>query len=152
MKVAASGAIPMGLTPGNPSPSPKKRQGKSKVLQRGQCIQESEYMDPSRGLCLGALFDIAATNGLDMGRRVCIFGFCHCIEMLSDVIEDTVVEHGGEVVEVEKVSSGGLQKKLVMTIAVSLLWGVPPASGTLCVAVRSGGGSVEKIYWQWNFL
>lgn len=40
----------------------QKRQGKSKVLQRGQCIQESEYMDPSRGLCLGALVDIAATN------------------------------------------------------------------------------------------
>ncbi|CAL9776384.1 unnamed protein product [Musa acuminata subsp. burmannicoides] len=97
-------------------------------------------MDPSQGLCLGALFDIAATNGLDMGRRLCIFGICHSIEMPSDVIEDTVVEHGGEVVAAEKVSSGGLQKKLVMTIAVPLLWGVPPASGTLCVAVRSGVG------------
>ncbi|CAL9113790.1 unnamed protein product [Musa acuminata var. zebrina] len=45
-----------------------------------------------------------------------------------------------KVVAAEKVSSGGLQKKLVMTIAVPLLWGVPPASGTLCVAVRSGVG------------
>lgn len=32
-----------------------------------------------------------------MGRRLCIFGFCRSIEMLSDVIEDTVLEHGGEV-------------------------------------------------------
>lgn len=32
-----------------------------------------------------------------MGRRLCIFGFCRSIEMLSDVVEDTVVEHGGEV-------------------------------------------------------
>jgi hypothetical protein len=77
-------------------------------------------MDPNQSLCLGALFNIAATNvyicnfsfvykfalllvipfdiqGLDMGRRLCIFGFCRSIEMLSDVVEDTVLEHGGEV-------------------------------------------------------
>lgn len=32
-----------------------------------------------------------------MGRKLCIFGFCRSIEMLSDVVEDTVLEHGGEV-------------------------------------------------------
>lgn len=32
-----------------------------------------------------------------MGRRFCIIGFCRSIEMLSDVVEDTVLEHGGEV-------------------------------------------------------
>lgn len=32
-----------------------------------------------------------------MGRRLCIFGFCRSIEMLSDVVQDTVLEHGGEV-------------------------------------------------------
>lgn len=32
-----------------------------------------------------------------MGRRLCIFGFCRSIEMLSDVVEHTVLEHGGEV-------------------------------------------------------
>jgi hypothetical protein len=37
-------------------------------------------------------------QGLDMGRRLCIFGFCRSIEMLSDVVEDTVLEHGGEVI------------------------------------------------------
>lgn len=36
-------------------------------------------------------------QGLDMGRRLCIIGFCRSIEMLSDVVEDTVLEHGGEV-------------------------------------------------------
>jgi len=36
-------------------------------------------------------------QGLDMGRRLCIFGFCRSVEMLSDVVEDTVLEHGGEV-------------------------------------------------------
>ncbi|KAE8099662.1 hypothetical protein FH972_017623 [Carpinus fangiana] len=77
--------------------SSDKKQGRSKAAQRFQRFQERDYMDPKQGLCLGALFDIAATNGLDMGRRLCIFGFCRSIEMLSDVVEDTVLEHGGEV-------------------------------------------------------
>ncbi|KAK2981199.1 hypothetical protein RJ640_007133, partial [Escallonia rubra] len=136
-------------------PSSDKKQGKVKTSQRFQRFQESNYMDPNQGLCLGALFDIAATNvgnsyanireGLDMGRRLCIIGFCRSIEMLSDVVEDTVLEHGGEVVAAEKGSKGGLHEKLTMTVAVPLLWGVPPASETLHLAVRSGGGIVDKL-------
>ncbi|KAK8956070.1 hypothetical protein KSP40_PGU001677 [Platanthera guangdongensis] len=133
-------------------PTSDKEQVRSKISQRSQQFQESDYMDPSQVLCLGALFDIAATNGQDMGRRLCIFGFCRSIEMLSDVVEYNVLEHGGEVVAAEKESKGGLQEKLTMTVAVPLLWGVPPASETLHFAVRSGGGIVEKIYWQWDFL
>ncbi|KAL0920381.1 hypothetical protein M5K25_009512 [Dendrobium thyrsiflorum] len=129
-----------------------KRRRRSKASQRSQRFQESYYMDPNQVLCLGALFDIAATNGLDMGRRLCIFGFCRSIEMLSDVVEDIVLEHGGEVFTAEKASKEGLQEKLSMTVAVPLLWGVPPASETLRFAVRSGGGIVEKVYWQWDFL
>ncbi|CAN6461390.1 unnamed protein product [Victoria cruziana] len=128
------------------------KNGRRRATQRLQRFQESDYMDPDQKLCLGALFDIAATNGLDMGRKLCIFGFCRSIEMLSDVVEDAVLEHGGEVVIAEKSSSGGLQEKLTMTVAVPLLWGVPPASDRLHVAVRSGGGIVEKVYWQWDFL
>ncbi|KAI0513811.1 hypothetical protein KFK09_009841 [Dendrobium nobile] len=133
-------------------PTSDKRRRRSKASQRSQRFQESYYMDPNQVLCLGALFDIAATNGLDMGRRLCIFGFCRSIEMLSDVVEDTVLEHGGEVFTAEKASNEGLQEKLTMTVAVPLLWGVPPASETLRFAVRSGGGIVEKVYWQWDFL
>ncbi|KAE8651044.1 uncharacterized protein LOC101221206 [Cucumis sativus] len=132
--------------------SSDKKQGKSKTSQRFQRFQESDYMDPKQSICLGALFDIAATNGLDMGRRLCIFGFCRSVEMLSDVVEDIVLEQGGEVVAAEKASKGGLQEKLTMTVAVPLLWGVPPASETLHLAVQSGGGIVEKVYWQWDFL
>ncbi|KAK7277508.1 hypothetical protein RJT34_22522 [Clitoria ternatea] len=132
--------------------SSDKKQGKSKTAQNFQRFQESDYMDPNQGLCLGALFDIAATNGLDMGRRLCIFGFCRSIEMLSDVVEDTVLEHGGEVIAAEKASKGDLHEKLTMTVAVPLLWGVPPASETLHLAVKSGGGIVDKVYWQWDFL
>ncbi|KAL5981786.1 hypothetical protein ACLOJK_015850 [Asimina triloba] len=148
-----------------------KKQGRGKPSQKFKRFQEQDYMDPNQGLCLGALFDIAATNaflsvatmltsydsedvsqGLDMGRRLCIFGFCRSIEMLSDVVEDAVIDHGGEVVAAEKASDGGLQEKLTMTVAVPLLWGVPPASETLHFAVRNGGGIVDKIYWQWDFL
>ncbi|KAL1545820.1 hypothetical protein AAHA92_22500 [Salvia divinorum] len=132
--------------------SAHKKQGNAKKSQKSQRYQESNYMDPNQSLCLGALFDIAATNGLDTGRRLCIFGFCRSIEMLCDVVEDTVLEHGGEVVAAEKASKGGLHEKLKMTVAVPLLWGVPPASETLHLAVRSGGGIVDKIYWEWNFL
>ncbi|KAG9441902.1 hypothetical protein H6P81_017756 [Aristolochia fimbriata] len=130
----------------------EKKRGKRKATEKSQRFQERDYMDPNQGLCLGALFDIAATNGLDMGRRLCFFGFCRSIEMLSDVVEDTVLDHGGEVVAAAKACDGGLQEKLTMTVVVPLLWGVPPASETLRFAVRSGGGIVEKVYWQWDFL
>ncbi|GER45476.1 arginine biosynthesis bifunctional protein ArgJ [Striga asiatica] len=132
--------------------SADKKQVKAKMSQRSLRFQESNYMDPNQSLCLGALFDIAATNGLDMGRRLCIFGFCRSIEMLCDVVEDTVLEHGGEVVTAEKATKEGLHEKLKMTVAVPLLWGVPPASETLHLAVRSGGGIVDKVYRQWDFL
>ncbi|CAM8924719.1 unnamed protein product [Rhodiola kirilowii] len=149
----ADGLIQIGgsLVPRQVS-SLNKKHGKSKGIKRLPRFKESDYMDPQQGLCLGALFDIAATNGLDMGRRLCIFGFCRSIEMLSDVVEDTVLEHGGEVVAAQKATKGGLHEKLTMKVAVPLLWGVPPASETLHLAVQSGGGIVEKIYWQWDFL
>ncbi|PSS04588.1 Lysine--tRNA ligase [Actinidia chinensis var. chinensis] len=149
----ADGLIQIGgsMVPRRIPPS-DKRQGKSKTSQRYQRFQESDYMDPGQSLCLGALFDIAATNGLDMGRRLCILGFCRSIEMLSDVVEDTVLEHGGEVVTAETAIKGGLHEKLTMTVAVPLLWGVPPASETLHLAVQSGGGIVDKVYWQWDFM
>ncbi|KMZ64180.1 hypothetical protein ZOSMA_37G00600 [Zostera marina] len=134
------------LVPRRISPTDKQRSS-----QRQERFQESNYMDPEQGLCLGALFNIGATNGLDSGRRLCFFGFCRSIEMLSDVVEDTVLEHGGEVVGAEKASKG-LNEKLTMRVAVPLLWGVPPASETLHVAVRSGGGIIDKVYWQWDFL
>nr|XP_004513735.3 uncharacterized protein LOC101499657 [Cicer arietinum] len=40
------------------------KQGKSKTAKRFRRYRESNYMDPNQGLCLGALFVIAATNVL----------------------------------------------------------------------------------------
>lgn len=45
-----------------PFSSLQKKYGKIKTSQRFQRFQESDYMDPNQVLCLGALFDIAATN------------------------------------------------------------------------------------------
>ncbi|XP_025635091.1 uncharacterized protein [Arachis hypogaea] len=114
----ADGLVQIGgsITPRHVSSS-DKQQGKFKTSQK-QRFQESNYMDPEQGLCLGALFDIAATN----------------------------------VIMAEKEVKGDLHEKLTMTVAVPLLWGVPPASETLHLAVKSGGGIVEKAYWQWYFL
>jgi hypothetical protein len=52
----------------------------------------------------------------------------------------------------EKGTTEGLHEKLSMTVAMPLLWGVPPAVDTLHYAIRSGGGIVEKTYKQWQFL
>ncbi|KAF2536401.1 hypothetical protein F2Q68_00022978 [Brassica cretica] len=87
-----------------------------------------------------------------MGRRLCIYGFCRSVEMLSDVVEDIVLEYGGEVVAAEKESKGGLQEKLTMTVAVPYLWGVPPTAERLHRAVQIGEGIVDKVYQQWVFL
>uniref|UniRef100_A0A0D3EGH0 DUF7811 domain-containing protein n=1 Tax=Brassica oleracea var. oleracea TaxID=109376 RepID=A0A0D3EGH0_BRAOL len=84
-------------------------------------------------------------KGLDMGRRLCIYGLCRSVEMLSDVVEDTVLEYGGEVVAAEKESKGGLQEKLTMTVAVPYLWGVPPTAERLHRADQIGEGIVDKI-------
>lgn len=51
-----------------------KKQGKSKASQRFQ-RQESDYMDPKQGLCLGALFDIAATN-VSIQHILCLWIHC----------------------------------------------------------------------------
>uniref|UniRef100_A0A7I4EBH9 DUF7811 domain-containing protein n=1 Tax=Physcomitrium patens TaxID=3218 RepID=A0A7I4EBH9_PHYPA len=125
--------------------------GKKHRLRRRR-YKEEDYMDPKQGLCLGAIFDIAATNGLDRGRKLCVVGFCRSIEMLNDVVEDTVLDLGGEVVIAEKATTEGLHEKLTMMVVMPLLWGVPPAVDTLNYAIRSGGGIVEKTYKQWHFL
>eukprot|EP00897_Mesotaenium_endlicherianum_P000528 jgi/Mesen1/10476/ME000083S09980 len=120
---------------------------------RWRQYREEDYMDPQQRLCLGALFDIAATNGLDSGRRVCVVGFCRSIEMLSDVVQDMVADYGGEVMVAEKVvNTGSLNEKLRLSVALPLLWGVPPALDSLSQAIRSGGGIVDKVYSQWEFL
>eukprot|EP00271_Cylindrocystis_brebissonii_P014043 TRINITY_DN3497_c1_g2_i1.p1 TRINITY_DN3497_c1_g2~~TRINITY_DN3497_c1_g2_i1.p1 ORF type:complete len:291 (+),score=47.43 TRINITY_DN3497_c1_g2_i1:273-1145(+) len=131
-----------------PSSSGRALSGRS----GGVRFREEDFMDANQQLCLGALFDIAATNGLDSGRRFCVVGFCRSIEMLCTVVEDSVREQGGEIVVLEKNSSEGLHEKLHLTVALPLLWGVPPALDTLHYAIRTGGGIVDRMYNRWEFF
>ena len=52
---------------------------------------------PDQGLCIGASFTIAATNGVDPTRRLALLGFCRSVEQLSEVVEDCVLRRGGEI-------------------------------------------------------
>ena len=51
-----------------------------------------------QGLCIGNTFWVTATNGLDICRRLKLMGYCRCTELLSDVVEHTVLSSGGEIV------------------------------------------------------
>lgn len=58
-----------------------------------------------QGLCIGNTFWVTATNGLDIYRRLNLMGYCRCTELLSDVVEHTVLSSGGEIVIREHKSS-----------------------------------------------
>ncbi|KAL0028778.1 hypothetical protein WJX79_006751 [Trebouxia sp. C0005] len=105
-----------------------------------------------QGLCIGNTFWVTATNGLDIYRRLNLMGYCRCTELLSDVVEHTVLSSGGEIVIREHKSSSGLHESLHMTVAIPLLWGIPSRHETLSTAIVSGGGYVEKVYRQWQLL
>eukprot|EP00898_Chlorokybus_atmophyticus_P006351 jgi/Chlat1/6717/Chrsp50S06424 len=128
----------------------KIRQARNSSSSQHAGFPEKTYVSLP-GLCVGATFGIHATNGQDMRRRICIVGFCHSVEMLSDEVEQAVLNVGGEVWNHE-LESLGLHEKLHMTVAVPLLWGVPPALDSLRDAIRTGGGVVHHAYRQWAFL
>ncbi|GJP39155.1 hypothetical protein CLOM_g23548 [Closterium sp. NIES-68] len=113
-------------------------------------FSERRYMDPHQGLCLASLFDIRAFNGLDASRLFCVVGFCRSPEMLSDVVQDTVLMAGGEVVDSKLEMGQGLHEHLRLTVALPFLFGVPPALDSLNRAIRLGGGIVDKSYHQWE--
>lgn len=103
-----------------------------------------------QGLCIGNTFWLTATNGSDICRRLKLMGYCRCTEQLSDVVEHTVLSSGGAIVMREHRSSSGLHDTLYMTVAIPLLWGIPPRHESLSTAIISGGGVVEKVYRQWQ--
>ena len=58
-----------------------------------------------QGLCIGNSFWVTATNGLDICRRLNLIGYCRSTDLLSDVVEHTVLSSGGEIVIREHKSS-----------------------------------------------
>lgn len=65
-----------------------------------------------QGLCIGATFSLAATNGKDFDRRINILGFCQSIDMLNEALEETVTSRGGEVLEQERKLKSGVHEQV----------------------------------------
>jgi len=101
-------------------------------------------------LCIGASFLVAATNGYDPARRINVEGFCQSVDLLFESVEDAVRTHRGEILVEERQLKSGLHEVLKLTVAIPLLWGVPPTFETLSSAIQTGGGIVHRVYHQWN--
>lgn len=125
-----------------------KWQAPSKVFKLKQHTPLPTWQE--QGLCIGNTFWVTATNGLDICRRLNLMGYCRCTELLSDVVEHTVLSSGGEIVIREHKNTSGLHESLHMTVAIPMLWGIPPRHETLSTAIVSGGGYVDKVYRQWQ--
>jgi hypothetical protein len=69
----------------------------------------------------------------------------------SDIIEDTVVRRGGEVVFLEQ-EPVGLHERLKMTVALPFLNGIPPQWDFLRWSIREGGGIIENVRREWQFF
>lgn len=65
-----------------------------------------------QGLCIGATFSLAATNGRDPDRRINILGFCQSIDVLNEAVEETVCRRGGEVLEQERKLKSGVHEQV----------------------------------------
>ncbi|KAG2446959.1 hypothetical protein HYH02_008113 [Chlamydomonas schloesseri] len=103
-----------------------------------------------QSLCIGATFSVAATNGMEPGRRVSIEGFCQSVDYLFASVQDALEsELGGEVLMQERQLKSGLHEVLKLTVAVPLLFGVPPQLDVLNEAIRSGGGIVDRVRHVW---
>ncbi|KAK9917228.1 hypothetical protein WJX75_002094 [Coccomyxa subellipsoidea] len=111
---------------------------------------ESLPTGEEQGLCVGASFKIAATNGADPKRRLHLLGFCRSVDSLSEVVEDAVLRRGGSVMLHHVETKSGVHEVLKMTVAIPLLYGIPPEYEYLRSAISSGGGIVEKMSRQWH--
>lgn len=57
---------------------------------------------------------------------------------------------GGEVfVRERRVALSGVHEYLHMTVAIPLLFGVPPEYERLKKGIKTGGGIIEKVYREW---
>ncbi|EIE27571.1 hypothetical protein COCSUDRAFT_52208 [Coccomyxa subellipsoidea C-169] len=119
-------------------------------VPRRMLTMEPLPTEQEQGLCVGASFRIAATNGADPKRRLHLLGFCRSVNSLSEVVEDAVLRRGGSVMLHHVETKSGVHEVLKMTVAIPLLYGIPPEYEYLRSAISSGGGIVEKMSRQWH--
>ncbi|GFR45123.1 hypothetical protein Agub_g6503 [Astrephomene gubernaculifera] len=117
--------------------------------QHKRLVQPMPTWDQQQ-LCIGSSFTVAATNGADVTRRVNIEGFCQSADYLFAAVQDALEsELGGEVLHEERQLKSGLHEVLKLTVAVPLLFGVPPQLEGLNEAIRTGGGIVDRVRHVW---
>jgi hypothetical protein len=102
-----------------------------------------------QGLCIGSIFSITATNGVDVTRRMNVLGFCQSIEMLHDSVAQKTKSRGGEIFRVQRDLKHGVHETLNMTSALPFLWGVPPEHEKLRSGIERGGGIIDRVYQEW---
>ncbi len=111
--------------------------------------EDSDLDAASLDLCVGSVFAIRATNGLDPTRRLAVLGFCASVDALLDGLEAGVAEGGGEVRAVRREPRPGLAERLSVRLALPLLFGVPPEHERLRAAIARGGGIVDRVVAEW---
>lgn len=102
-----------------------------------------------QGLCIGSVFRISASNGVDVARRLTLLGFCYSAEQLFERVEDTVLARGGEVWETQRQLKSGVHECLSMKVAIPYLFGVPPEFEHLKAGIKTGGGIIDRVEQHW---
>lgn len=128
---------------------PSPLQQAERRSSRRHSAADSMPLPEEQGLCIGSVFTIRATNGHDVKRKLDLRGFCFSTERLFERVEDTVLARGGEVFETERLLKSGVHEALVMTVAIPLLWGVPPEYEHLKAGIKTGGGIIDNISRHW---
>ncbi len=136
-------------------------------------VASAEEDPDALDLCVGSVFAIRATNGLDPTRRLAVLGFCASVDALLDGLEAGVAAGGGEVYRVRREPRPGLAERLSVRLALPLLFGVrasadqfmftpldrllrqrmlpqvPPEHERLRAAITRGGGIVDRVVAEW---
>ena len=102
-----------------------------------------------QGLCIGSVFTVTATNGVDVTRRLNVSGFCQSVEILHDTVQRQTMRRGGEIFKVQRELKHGIHETLSIALALPMLWGCPPEHERLRVGIESGGGIIDRIVHEW---
>ena len=119
-------------------------------------LQDMERPLPTveeQGLCIGATFGIKAFNAVDPTRQISVLGFCRCVHTLGWHVNKAVLTKGGVVtMKDHQVSVDMLEEKLVMSIQVPYLFGVPQEWDFISEAISTGGGLIDRVSKKWMLI
>jgi hypothetical protein len=82
--------------------APHPLQQAERRTARGRPPADALPLPAEQGLCIGSVFTVSATNGIEPSRRINLLGFCFSTEQLFERVEQTVLARGGEVFETQR--------------------------------------------------